>query len=177
MTEFSRPYRIDTLSAAPREVTIEAGPAEREALARRFELLAIASLAADASLSRSGEEVVATGILRAEVTQSCVASAEPVQERVEEPFRITFRPQPKTLSAEEEIELSEGELDVVFYEGGAIDLGEAAAETLSLALNPYPRSPAAEAALREAGVKTEEEARTEASPFAALAALRDKLKE
>jgi uncharacterized metal-binding protein YceD (DUF177 family) len=46
---------------------------------------------------------------------------------------------------------------------------------MSLALNPFPRSPHAEKALREAGVKSEEEAQREASPFAGLAALKDKL--
>jgi hypothetical protein len=61
----------------------------------------------------------------------------------------------------------------MFYEGGAIDLGEAAAQTLALSIDPYPRSPAAEAALREAGVKSEEDARAEASPFAALKALKE----
>ena len=54
-------------------------------------------------------------------------------------------------------------------------LGEAVAQTLLLGLDPYPRSPAAEAALRDAGVKSEEEARAESSPFAALAALKGKL--
>ena len=49
-------------------------------------------------------------------------------------------------------------------------------QTLSLALNPFPRSEAAEEALREAGVKTEEQAQAESSPFAGLAALKDKLK-
>ena len=56
----------------------------------------------------------------------------------------------------------------VFYTGGAIDLGEAAAETLALVLDPFPRSPGAQAALREAGVLNEEEA----GPFAALAKLK-----
>ena len=60
----------------------------------------------------------------------------------------------------------------VFYDGAAIDVGEAVAETLSLSLDPYPRAPGAEEALEAAGVKSEEEA----GPFAALAGLRDKLK-
>ena len=168
MTEFSRLYRLDSLSPAPRRVEIEAGPAEREALAARFGLIAVDALAAEAELHRSGETVTAAGRLRARVTQSCVASAEPVEATVEEDFRIDFRPPPDEGRGDEEIELGEGELDVVFYEGGAVDLGEAVAQTLALSLDPYPRSPVAEAALREAGVKSEEEARAESSPFAAL---------
>jgi uncharacterized metal-binding protein YceD (DUF177 family) len=172
MTEFSRLYRLDALSGEPRRVGIEADSAEREALARRFGLVAIGGLSAEAELARRGEAVTASGTLRARVTQSCIATAEPVEAEVEEAFRVEFRPAPAGGRPEEEIELGESELDVVFHDGAAVDLGEAAAQTLLLALDPYPRSPAAEAALREAGVKSEEEARAESSPFAALKGLK-----
>jgi uncharacterized metal-binding protein YceD (DUF177 family) len=173
--EFSRPVRLDSLGGQARHVEIAADEAERAALARRFALVSIERLSAQASLTRNGDLVSAEGTLSAAVTQSCVATGEPVEERVEEAFRIDFRPHPESGSADEEIELSEPELDVVFYDGPSIDLGEAVAESLSLSLNPYPRSPAAEAALKAAGVKSEEEAKAESSPFAALAALKDKL--
>jgi uncharacterized metal-binding protein YceD (DUF177 family) len=176
VNEFSRPFRLDSLSGEPRQVRIEAGPAEREALAIRFGLAGVEALAAESQLSRRGEVVEAAGRLRASVTQSCIATAEPVAASLEEVFRVEFRPPPEG-RAEDEIELGEEELDVVFHDGGAIDLGEAVAQTLALALDPYPRSPAAEAALREAGVKSEEEARAEASPFAALKGLKGKLEE
>lgn len=174
--EFSRPVRIDTLGGQPRSLGIGADEAERAALADRFGLAGIERLSAEAALTRSGERVVAEGSLSALVTQSCVATGEPVEETVDEEFRIEFRPSPQGGTADEEIELSEGELDVVFYDGAAVDLGEAVAETLSLSLDPYPRAPTAESALKEAGVKSEEEARTESSPFAALASLKEKLK-
>lgn len=177
MTEFSRLYRLDGLNAEPIRAEIRAGPEEREALARRFGLVAVDSLEAEAELRRSGDAVTAVGRLRAQVIQSCVASGDPVQAEIAEDFQIDFRPLPADLRPEEEIELGEGELDVTFYEGEAIDLGEAVAQTLLLGLDPYPRSPAAQAALLEAGVKSEEEARAESSPFAALAALKAKLEE
>ena len=168
--EFSRPVRIDTLGAAPRALSIGANEEERAALARRFGLVGIERLSAEAALTRSGEDVRAVGTLSAAVTQSCVATDRPVPEAVEERFEILFRPQPET-AAEEEIELSESELDVVFYDGASIDLGEAVAETMSLALDPYPRSPEAETALKQAGVKSEEEA----APASPLAGLKDLL--
>ncbi|MFL6861771.1 MAG: YceD family protein [Allosphingosinicella sp.] len=170
--EFGRFVRIDTLGPGPRALSIEADEGERAALAKRFELVEIGRLAAEASLTRTGETIVATGRLEAEVVQSCVASGEPVPARIAEDFRIEFRPPPPPGSADEEVELGESELDVVFYGGAAIDLGEAVAETMSLALDPYPRSPAAEAALKAAGVKSEAQARAESSPFAVL---KDKL--
>jgi uncharacterized metal-binding protein YceD (DUF177 family) len=168
MSEFSRTYRMDTLGPQARRVEIEADAEERAALARRFGLPAVHLLTADAALSRAGETVRAEGTVRAAVTQSCVASGAPVDAAVEERFGIEFRPQPAGDGPDEEIELSEGEMDVVFYDGAMIDLGEAVAETLSLALDPYPRAPDAEEALRGAGVRSEAEARAESSPFAAL---------
>lgn len=168
--EFSRLFRLDSI-AAPRPVSIEADEGERKALARRFGLLDIASLVAEASLKRSGDEVRASGHVSASVVQSCVATENPVPAEVEEDFQIVFRPQPTTDGSDEEIELSEEEMDVVFFSGGAVDLGEAVAESLSLALDPYPRSPEADEALRDAGVKSDEDA----APAGALAGLKDLL--
>jgi uncharacterized metal-binding protein YceD (DUF177 family) len=170
--EFSRPVRIDTLGAEPRPLSIEADGQERQALAGRFSLAGIDLLAAEVALTRDGDLVTASGRLTARVTQSCVATAVPVESSVDEEFRILFRPQPARAAEEDEIELSAAEMDVVFYDGASIDIGEAVAESLSLSLEPYPRAPDAEALLREAGVKSE----AEAGPFGALAALKHKLK-
>lgn len=170
--EFSRPVALDTLGDAPRHLAIEASEAERAALARRFGLLALDRLRAEANLVRKDDSVTATGWVEAAVVQSCVASAAPVPEAIDEPFEVAFRPQPADAQPDEEIELGEGDMDVVFYEGGGIDLGEAVAETLALALDPYPRAPDADATLKAAGVKSEEEA----GPFGALASLRDQFK-
>lgn len=170
--EFSRLVRVDTLGAEPRTMTIEAEEAERTALARRFGLVAVERLAADAALVRYSADVTASGRITAAVTQSCVATGEPVEAVVDEAFELLFRPTPEPGGPEEEVELSENELDVIFYDGAAVDLGEAVAETLALSLDPYPRTPGAEEALKAAGVKSEEEA----GPFGALAGLRDKLK-
>jgi uncharacterized metal-binding protein YceD (DUF177 family) len=168
--EFSRPLRVDTLGSTPRAISIGAKEEERAALATRFGLLGIERLTAEAAVTRRGDEIRAVGSLSAAVTQSCVATDLPVPEMIEEQFEIVFRPPPQT-SAEEEIELSEGELDVVFYQGAEIDVGEAVAETMTLSLDPYPRSPEADTVLKQAGVKSEEEA----APLSPLAGLKDLL--
>ena len=74
-------------------------------------------------------------------------------------------------AAPEEVELTADDLDLMPVDGGAIDLGEAVAETMALALDPFPRGPGAAAALKAAGVISEEEAK----PLGALAGLKDKL--
>ena len=170
--EFSRPVRIDGISE-PKAMAIAAEPGERAALARRFGLLALDRLEAALMLSRSGDEISLHGTLRASVVQACAATAVPVPAELAVPFDILFRPLIETKSADEEIELSESEMDVVFYDKAEIDVGEAVAETLLLNLDPYPRAPDAEEILKAAGVKGEGE--EEIGPFAALAALKDKL--
>lgn len=169
--EFSRPVRIDTVGPAPRSESIEADAAERAALAVRFDLEALEALGATASVQREAAGILVAGEVRAHVSQRCVATEQvlpPVT--VREPFRLLFV---SDTGSGDEVELSEDELDVLPLEGSSIDLGEIAAETLALALDPYPRAPDADALLREAGVKTE----AEAGPFGALAGLRDKLSE
>ena len=84
------------------------------------------------------------------------------------------RQQPEPVrTPDDEIELSGDQLDVIFHDGSAIELGEAIADTLAVSLDPYPRGPNAEVALQEAGVISEEQA----GPFAALAALKGKMGE
>lgn len=166
--EFSRTVRVDTLGQVPRSLAVEADEAERAALAKRFGFVELTRLSADVDLSRREERVAARGTLRAALTQSCVATGEPVPEEVEEAFAIEFRPHPQGAGGEEEIELGEGEMDVVFFDGAMVDIGEAVAETLSLAVDPYPRSLEAGQALRAAGVKSEDEAAADSSPFAVL---------
>lgn len=148
---------------------ITADEAERAAIARRFGLLGLERFEATVTIARSGEEVRATGRVRAAVTQACVATGEPVPAMVDEAVELKFRPEP-TVSPDEEIELSPEDCDVIFHDGREIDLGGALADELSLALDPYPRSAKAEDALKEAGVLNEEQV----GPFAALAALKGK---
>jgi len=168
--EFSRPFRLDELGGAPRAVAIAADEEERAALAARFGLIGIGALEAEAVLTRDGDAVTATGSLRAAVVQACVASGEPVPARIAEDFALRFVPARGDVSADE-VELDQADLDEVEYEGSAIDLGEAVAQTVALALDPFPRAANADEKLREAGVISE----AEAGPFAALKALKDKL--
>jgi len=167
--EFSRPVRLDSLGAGERTVAITAEPAERDALARRFGLVAIDRLEAETHLSRDGAIVRLRGTLTAEVTQSCVATGESLPAALSDAFTLRFLPAEQApADGAEEIGLTEEDCDTLFYEGGAVDIGEAVAETMILALDPFPRSPDADAVLRAAGVLQE----GETGPFAALKALK-----
>ena len=166
--EWSRPERVDAIGESARAVAITAGPEERAALARRFGLVAIDRLEANFALRREGGGVLATGRVSAEVTQACSITDEPLRIAIDEPVALRFK---EEMELGEDVELSEDALDTVPIEDGAIDLGEAAAETMALALDPFPRSPGAAQALKEAGVIGEDEV----TPFNAFAGLKAKL--
>lgn len=161
--EFSRRVGVDTIGVG-HSLAIAADDTERAGLARRFGWRGIARLEADATLALRAGGVDASGRLRAAVTQACVVTGDPVASEIDQDFALRFVESGLMASGEEEVELAEADLDIVDFDGHAVDLGEAAAQTLALALDPFPRSAAAEARLKEAGVLGE----GETGPFAAL---------
>lgn len=167
--EFSRPERADQIGERERHVTIAADEGERRALARRFGLRAIARLEASFALRREGSAIVAEGRVTGAVTQSCSVTAAPLEAAVDEAVKLRFVEEGGDVS--DEIELAADALDTLPIENGVVDLGEAAAETLVLALDPFPRAADAAETLAAAGVLGEEEA----GPFGALAGLKRKL--
>jgi uncharacterized metal-binding protein YceD (DUF177 family) len=167
---FAHRLTLDRIRDGER-IDLSADAAERAAIAERLALGGIERLEAHAALSRVGDIVRASGRLSASLEQTCVVTGDPLAAHVDEPFEIVFTPEPSGAAPDDEIELSQQDCDVAFHDGAAIDLGSAIADSLALSLDPYPRSAAADAALKEAGVLSEEEA----GPFAALAQLKNKL--
>ena len=163
---FAHRLRLDQIRDGER-LDLSADDIERAATAERLGLASIDRIEAHVMLTRTGDTVRAEGRLVAALDQSCVITGDPVAAHVDEPFAILFMPEPPA-NLDEEIELGESDCNVVFFDGASIDLGTTIADTLALSLDPYPRSAGAEAALKEAGVLTEEQA----SPFAVLAKLK-----
>ena len=116
------------------------------------------------------DAVIAAGRFTASLAQFCIATHDPVPAKLDEPIHIQFMAEP-TSNGEVELELAPEDCDTMFHDGQTIDLGEAVAQSLGLALNPYPRSPEAEKMLKAAGVKSEDEV----VPTGALAGLKDLL--
>ena len=163
--EFSR--RIDGLhlAAGGEHFELAATADERAGLARRFALLALDRLEAKVKLTPlAGGYYRLAAEFEAELTQACTLTLEPLPNRIAEAFTLTYGP------AEEggEIVLDGDTEPVEPLDDGVIDIGEAVAQQLSLALDPFPRAPGATA---EVEVGTTAEGPSE-SPFAALARLR-----
>ena len=137
--EFSRRFVFDTIGTAARQVSIEADSGECKTLAARFNLISLDALSATTTLRASARGIEANGKLSAWLVQACVVTGDPVPTQIDEGFTLRFvEPQPVG-DAAEEIELSDSDCDIVEIDGGAVDLGEAVAQTLGLALDPFPR--------------------------------------
>jgi len=57
-------------------------------------------------------------------------------------FTLRFVDPDVLVSDTDEVELSDDDCDLIEMDNGAVDLGEAVAQTLGLALDPFPRSDA-----------------------------------
>ena len=163
-SEFSRLVDRRRIDAKP--LHLEANETERTALAARFGLIALDRLAAEIALEPDGNAILASGRLEADLVQSCAVSGEDLPVTIEEELAIRFVPARQI--DEEEIELEEDELDEIEFEGDRFDLGEAVAQSLALAIDPYATGPGAED-VRKRGDVIDESA---TGPFAALAALK-----
>ena len=156
MTDLSELSRIVKLRAVQHDpYAIEASAAECASLARRFDLIAVAHLSAEVTLLPDGRDILAQGVLKARWTQLCAVSGEQLEQECHEPFSVLFVPQNATHAPDEEIELTEDELDQIEYSGDAFDLGEAVAQSFGLAIDPYACGPDAEKARAQTGIRAE----------------------
>jgi uncharacterized metal-binding protein YceD (DUF177 family) len=163
--EFSRPIRLGLDS---RDVALDATPAECAALVARFGILGIGNLSARIRLEpETGGSIRARGMLVAEVEQACIVTLDPVRQWVQAPIDLRL--------------LNEGESpgdddpdspDEIETSGGMVDLGEAVAEQLALALDPYPRAEGAALPAFDPPEEPEPEPPAKPNPFAALGKLR-----
>lgn len=152
--EFSRMVRARP--SVPERAEIEANEAERQALAARFEVAAIESLHAELVFEPDGQAILATGALTADVVQTCAVSDEDFPVRIEEPLALLFVPHARAVDPEEEAELPGDEPDEIEFTGDMFDLGEAVAQSLGLAIDPFAEGPNADAARAAAGLVDED---------------------
>jgi uncharacterized metal-binding protein YceD (DUF177 family) len=157
--EFPRPLPLGTVPQAGRRLSLTATPEECAALAARFGILSLESLAAELRLDVEEEGTVRVeGRIAASLTQACIVTLEPVAQTVDEP--VAFRLLPPGREPQD----GPDDIDEIECPAGTADLGEAVAEQLALALDPYPRAPDAEL--------PEEATDHSAGAFAGLAGLR-----
>ncbi|HLO76741.1 MAG TPA: DUF177 domain-containing protein [Magnetospirillum sp.] len=169
--EFSRHVRVDQIPAAGITLDLKAKPAELAALAERFGLQSIDDLEATVTLKAvaGGTIFRLDGRFCAHVVQTCVVTLEPVPATVAEEFSLTYGGvEADEYDAEIELSLEEDDPPDPVVDG-MIDVGEAVAEHVALALDPFPRKPGT---AFEGGDPEPEEEEKRPNPFAVLAELR-----
>jgi uncharacterized metal-binding protein YceD (DUF177 family) len=155
-SELSRMIKVRPLPGGP--VVIEASPEECAALALRFGLGAVEALRAQVALEQRPRAIRATGRLTAAIQQPCAISGENFPVAINEAVDLRFVEEGQRPAAEgDEIELEADDCDEIGFAGEMFDLGEAVAQTLGLAIDPYAEGPNADAARKAAGIVQEGE--------------------
>lgn len=144
--EFSRIVDISDLGDEPIETEFTADEAEREALAKRFDLVELNALAGRATIGRikGSKGVSVTVTFTADLAQRCSLTLKPVHERLEDGFTVRFLPADELpVESEREIMVDADveEEPPAALDGDEVEFGELVAEYLSLSMNPYPRHP------------------------------------
>jgi hypothetical protein len=168
ISEWSVLVDVDSVpTATPKSFHIEATEDERVDLARRMGILSVERAVADITLQRvRGGVIHALGTLYADVTQACVISLAPIAESMETEFEgwfggddaaVSFARAKSEREAKKpgvETEILEESVDPEPIINGKIDIGELAAQHMSLSLDPYPH---AQGVAYELGVDSHEE--------------------
>ncbi|MCK5747014.1 MAG: DUF177 domain-containing protein [Oricola sp.] len=137
--EFSYEIELGEVGRQGKVFRLAAGEDERRRVAERLGAPSVEKLEGELRVSATKTAIRVEGSIDADLTRECVASLEPMQERVAEDFEIDFlREAPEPEEGEEGWETPE------VHEGDRLDLGELLVQHLSLAMDPFPRKEGAE---------------------------------
>lgn len=152
----------------------QANDEERRQIAKWLNIVSLDRLDANYRIvGLAGDGYRLIGSIDGDVTQKCVISLEPVTGRVTDEFDVEFwppaapeQPEPTEIDALDAAEVED-------IENGRINAGRIVIETLSAALDPYPRHPDAVHAPAKSLDESDEEA-VKDNPFSILSRLKDK---
>jgi uncharacterized metal-binding protein YceD (DUF177 family) len=163
--------RTTEIAEAGSHRELAATAAERAAIAQELGLVSCEAVEVSYTIRALGAgRYRLAGRLRALLTQACVATLEPLPQTIEEEFDVQFWPA-GSLPATGDVEVEASSVpDVEPIEHGMIDVGRVVFETLSAALDPYPRKNGASLEWQDAESAEEADA---ANPFAVLKRLKD----
>ncbi len=137
------PIPVEDILSDGLEIDVTVNETERASITEDLQLLKAADVSAEiylANFDADAKEITGTLAIKGNITQACVVSLEPVDERLNASFELVF----KLMASEnqEEVEdLEEGtsRLSEV-VSGDEIDLQPLILEALALSIDPYPRS-------------------------------------
>ena len=154
--------KVDRIrSGSPNFFKFVANNEELKILATRFKFLDVLSLSSELIINESARDCWdVVGQLKGVVVQACNSTGVPLRETLD--FLIEER-YVRSVGNQEEVEVHMDEAEPL--ENGAINIGELLAQSLAIAVTPWPRAPEAP----EAYTCDEE---SPDHPFAGLAALK-----
>jgi uncharacterized metal-binding protein YceD (DUF177 family) len=177
--EFSHSVAGEEIPDKGMHLTLEASARQCAALSTRLEVQQISVLCARMKVFplAGGPMLRVEGTVKADLEQFCVISGDPVAQSLRFDFCVDYAP---LEMVEENLELSLADADPPEpLDDGKIDLGELVSQQLILNMDPYPR--ASTASLGDV-IESLPKGRgdgvgygAEASPFAALSALKTSL--
>lgn len=184
--EWHVPIPAEDIATRSQHYDIEADDATCHALAQRLNIEAVNAARARFEIHRdqAGYRIVVDGRLQAEIVQQCVVTLEPVVTHIEETFDayfadtervISFARAQKKARAEPE-QANEVESPMVEeheepepLDNGCVDLGELAAQYLSLGMPAYPKKEGARHELTDEDIETARDpSPARRNPFEAL---------
>lgn len=151
--EWSDFIDAEEIGTKPTKKVISIPEKNKKLVSKRLGLESIEELVATIQLERNSvnQVIYAHGELNAKVTQTCVVTAEPIEENVSGEFEGWFANPSQAVSFEkarrerlnqkeqEDLPIMEESDDPEPIIEGKIDLGEFVVQNLSLMLNPYPK--------------------------------------
>jgi hypothetical protein len=159
------PVRLEDVPEIGLHLDLIADARVRAALAALAGVRDIPRLEAAVDLNRHGSGLRAIGRVSATVGQTCVVTLESTENLVDEPIDVIFAPPQTNESADRNVALEADDPPELLSDGVA-DLGAVMTEFLILGIDRYPRKP-------DARFAPPVEEGPQASPFAALAKLKD----
>ncbi|MBN07394.1 MAG: hypothetical protein CMM45_06160 [Rhodospirillaceae bacterium] len=146
--EFSRLYSPEDLKEGITQLQLVANDMERDALAKRFGLLALGQLSADVTLIKEpdpAQPIIMSAQIRGTVVQECVVSLVPISSDINERIDCAFAPNDGAKSNKLEIDIEpDGEDPPEPIIDGHFDVGGLIAEHLGLCIEAFPRAEGAE---------------------------------
>ncbi|MFN7662475.1 MAG: hypothetical protein ACK5PQ_01975 [Alphaproteobacteria bacterium] len=141
LPEFSRQIDIKKISNLPISITFTATEKEKEALAKRLDLVSMKSFTVQGKIEgKLGDSPLKVSVrLKAEVMQSCVVSLKELPDQIDEMVKLSLFPfnvSPDMLNDTFDDDEPEA---LVLNKDGTIEVGEVFVQYLSLALDPYPK--------------------------------------
>jgi uncharacterized metal-binding protein YceD (DUF177 family) len=173
---FTAPLDLAAVPDHGTELAIRPTEAERAAIAEWLGIVGVDSLTATGLVSRKGQDqYLYEASFEAEIVQACVITLDPVRSHISGNFRRIFRLLPKSAARRRKavveppgvFDLFGGDEDEPeLLDSPIVDLAAALLEEVSLALDPYPKSPGASFEAPPAAAAPVE------SPFAVLEKLK-----